>query len=50
MINRDKFRDKFGYAEPEPVVDRQKVISMMNKSGFKEDRDENGTLKGEMPF
>jgi hypothetical protein len=26
------------------------VIKLMNKAGFVEERDENGTLKGEMPF
>jgi hypothetical protein len=49
-INRDKFREKFGYAEPEPVAKLQKVVSIKTKSGYVEERDENGELKGNMPF
>jgi len=64
-IDRDKFYSLYGKAEntQDTKADnnaddnadnnadmKSNVVKMMNKAGFEEDRDENGTLKGEMPF
>ena len=52
-IDRDTFYSLYGKAEKtqDPEADlKANVVKMMNKAGFEEDRDENGTLKGEMPF
>ena len=52
-IDRDAFYSLYGKAEKksDPAADlKANVVKMMNKAGFEEDRDENGTLKGEMPF
>tara|TARA_S200002703_G_scaffold3018_5_gene4480 strand:+ start:3855 stop:6143 length:2289 start_codon:yes stop_codon:yes gene_type:complete len=52
-INKDTFYSLYGKAEKEQDADADltaNVVKMMNKSGFVDDRDENGELKGEMPF
>jgi len=53
IIERDKFHSLYGKADKtaENGSDvKANVIKLMNKAGFVEERDENGTLKGEMPF